>query len=484
MKRKLILFLSAFLVTACAGFVILLKLAQSSSESGDDGAAAGASASGGNASAVPTPGSEGGADHEADTPDRSAGGGDASPSSGKTPAGDSVTTPRDAASSEGQGADAGSTDTGKKLEIPVPATKPRSREHAAALSLGEALRMPEWAEALDLLEKNGLLDPEARQKLADWMSRNRYASQEEVGDLRRPDGSKVTRYRFRSEGGKEDALVDLVTTPDGKTRIERVQIVPTTDSSPDTALSAESDPLLISEAFVGALRRGRMAEALHLVTGKDVSYATVAGICMIFEENHYKLRPSLPIRGTFENETNAGYLVYLVTEQSPRPANIGLELEKTAAGWRVRNVALDALLSEYESSASAEGGRYFPIVKNPKGGDSLALFFAFNEATLTPRSMRQLEIVAELLKQSRGTLKISGHTDDVGSQSYNLGLSKRRADAVKAALVSFGVQASQIDTEGLGKSQPRRLYKSGDSEQEIDYIRGENRRAEIYLDFE
>ena len=92
--------------------------------------------------------------------------------------------------------------------------------------------------------------------------------------------------------------------------------------------------------------------------------------------------------------------------------------------------------------------------------------------------------MAELLKLSRGKLNISGHTDDVGSEQYNLRLSQRRADAVKAALVGFGVEAEQITTHGLGKSQPRRIYTQEDSEQTVDYIRGENRRAEIYLDFE
>ena len=123
-------------------------------------------------------------------------------------------------------------------------------------------------------------------------------------------------------------------------------------------------------------------------------------------------------------------------------------------------------------------------MKNPKGGDSLALFFGFNESDLTPRSLRQLQIVAELLKQTHGKLNISGHTDDVGSEAYNQALSVRRADAVKAALVGFGVAPEQITTHGLGKSQPRRTYKEDDSAQDIDTIRGENRRAEIYLDFE
>ncbi len=174
----------------------------------------------------------------------------------------------------------------------------------------------------------------------------------------------------------------------------------------------------------------------------------------------------------------------VVSTENNEEAKISLELTRTEPGWRVKAVGLEGLLSSYENSAHAEGDRYFPIVKNPKGGDSLALFFGFNESDLTPRSLRQLQIVAELLKQTKGKLNISGHTDDVGSEQYNLRLSERRAEAVKAALVAFGTEASQITTHGLGKSQPRRTYNEEDSEQTVDIIRGENRRAEIYLDFE
>ncbi len=81
-------------------------------------------------------------------------------------------------------------------------------------------------------------------------------------------------------------------------------------------------------------------------------------------------------------------------------------------------------------------------------------------------------------------LNISGHTDDVGTEHYNQSLSERRAAAVKEALVNYGASAEQITTHGLGMSQPRRLPTATDTEQTIDYIRGENRRAEIYLDFE
>ena len=80
-------------------------------------------------------------------------------------------------------------------------------------------------------------------------------------------------------------------------------------------------------------------------------------------------------------------------------------------------------------------------------------------------------------------LEISGHTDDVGSERYNQGLSERRAAAVKAQLVQFGVPAERIVTKGFGKSQPRRTYSPTADEGTRDEARKENRRAEMYLDF-
>ncbi|MFR1320583.1 MAG: OmpA family protein [Akkermansia sp.] len=80
-------------------------------------------------------------------------------------------------------------------------------------------------------------------------------------------------------------------------------------------------------------------------------------------------------------------------------------------------------------------------------------------------------------------LEISGHTDDVGSERYNQGLSERRAAAVKAQLIEFGVPAERIVTRGFGKSQPRRTYSTNANDEERDEARKENRRAEMYLDF-
>lgn len=371
------------------------------------------------------------------------------------------------------------TEQEKRITISMSET-PRSEEHKAVLQACGALNHENPAAALRYLTDRGSLSAEAATKLLEWGKNNKPGTIEEVGNSRREDGARVTRYRVKTTEGSEDILLDVVTDRNSRVTISTATPTP----SDKTSISAVSDHLMVAEGFMEAVKRGDMVKARSLVTGEQVSDATVAGLCMVFEEGAYSLRQEAPIRNTFQNDSFAGYLVYVVAPNNPKPANVGLELARTEPGWRVQAVALDALLSNYENSATAEGGRYFPIVKNPKGGDSLALFFGFNESDLTPRSLRQLQIVAELLKLSKGKLNISGHTDDVGSEKYNQRLSELRADAVKAALVGFGVDASQITTYGLGKSQPRKFFNEDDSDQVVDYIRGENRRAEIYLDFE
>lgn len=353
-------------------------------------------------------------------------------------------------------------------------------EKNAVCQAANSLLSENAPEEVQRLVRQGLVSPQAAEKLLQWAADNKVSHIEEVGDFTNTQGEKITRFRMKAANGSADLLVDVVTDADGRTRIQEARETQTDK----TQTNSSSDSMTVAEGFVEAVKRGNMAIARRLVKGSQVSDATVAGLCMIFEEGAYDLRPNTPIRNTFQNEEHSGYLVYVVNKESSKPGNIGLEMTKDSDGWHITAVALDSLLSSYEDSASAEGGRYFPIVKNPKGGDSLALFFAFNKYDLTPRSLRQLGIVADLLKQSHGKLNISGHTDDVGSEQYNLKLSQQRADAVKKALVSFGVQPDQISTEGLGKSQPRRTYNDSDTESAIDYIRGENRRAEIYLDFE
>ena len=83
------------------------------------------------------------------------------------------------------------------------------------------------------------------------------------------------------------------------------------------------------------------------------------------------------------------------------------------------------------------------------------IHFEFNKATIRSESFPILNDVASVLKDNpQLNIMIEGHTDAVGSVEYNQKLSDRRAQAVKAYLVSKGVAASRLATKGQGKLQP------------------------------
>jgi outer membrane protein OmpA-like peptidoglycan-associated protein len=101
------------------------------------------------------------------------------------------------------------------------------------------------------------------------------------------------------------------------------------------------------------------------------------------------------------------------------------------------------------------------------------VLFDTGQATLKPGADRALDRLAQFLKDSNGTrVVIEGHTDSVGTDDYNLGLSERRAQSVAAALSARGVSADRIDTKGLGKAYP---VASNDTQAG----RQQNRRVEI-----
>jgi len=82
------------------------------------------------------------------------------------------------------------------------------------------------------------------------------------------------------------------------------------------------------------------------------------------------------------------------------------------------------------------------------------LEFDLGKATIRPTSHSSLNKVAALLIEKNFSLKLAGHTDNTGSMQTNMRLSKERAEAVKAYLVSKGANASRIEATGYGPTQP------------------------------
>ena len=84
-----------------------------------------------------------------------------------------------------------------------------------------------------------------------------------------------------------------------------------------------------------------------------------------------------------------------------------------------------------------------------------AVDFEFNKTILTVPAQQTLdELVRALRNQPELQIEVQGYTDSVGSVDYNLNLSQRRADAVKAYLVSDGISPSVLTARGYGKSNP------------------------------
>lgn len=99
--------------------------------------------------------------------------------------------------------------------------------------------------------------------------------------------------------------------------------------------------------------------------------------------------------------------------------------------------------------------------------------FDFDKVVIKPEGKKHLDLLVMQIHSIQMEVLIAvGHTDSVGSELYNKGLSIRRAEAVKAYLVSKGVDRSRIYTEGRGKKQPVASNSNSNG-------RSLNRRVEI-----
>lgn len=103
------------------------------------------------------------------------------------------------------------------------------------------------------------------------------------------------------------------------------------------------------------------------------------------------------------------------------------------------------------------------------------ILFDFNSSTVRSSSRDELREMAGVFnKYGETTIVVAGHTDSVGSESYNDRLSDRRASAVAGYLEDYGVRGSRIDAVGYGETRPKTSNSTASGRQQ-------NRRVELYI---
>src|SRR3954468_16742309 len=110
--------------------------------------------------------------------------------------------------------------------------------------------------------------------------------------------------------------------------------------------------------------------------------------------------------------------------------------------------------------------------------------FEFNQATLTDEAKRKLdaEVVAKIKDVGEVRyINVNGHADRLGTAQYNQQLSEKRAEAVRAYLVSKGVEASKVETFGFGKTTPVKSCPDQKDRKALIECLTPNRRVEVEI---
>ncbi|WP_157999419.1 OmpA family protein [Nitrospirillum viridazoti] len=104
------------------------------------------------------------------------------------------------------------------------------------------------------------------------------------------------------------------------------------------------------------------------------------------------------------------------------------------------------------------------------------VFFDFNKDILRPEAEPVLDVIAQNMRRDvpDASLLVLGHTDAIGSDAYNIDLSRRRAQTVLEGLIRRGVDPRQLSTVAIGKNQPTAPNSTEEG-------RARNRRVEFMI---
>jgi len=160
---------------------------------------------------------------------------------------------------------------------------------------------------------------------------------------------------------------------------------------------------------------------------------------------------------------------------APEPPKVNqdsIDAARRAAEEAARKAAADEAARR---AAAAEAARLEAEAASARATIAQMVYFDFNKDDIRDDAKPTLDAKVGILNANSALrLRIAGHTDDRGSDEYNLALGQRRAAAVQRYLVSHGVDASRFETVSFGKERP-----AVQGEDEAAWAK--NRRAEFEI---
>jgi outer membrane protein OmpA-like peptidoglycan-associated protein len=170
--------------------------------------------------------------------------------------------------------------------------------------------------------------------------------------------------------------------------------------------------------------------------------------------------PAIHVNGTLGKEP----MDFLVVDDPQNP--VTLRFAHPGSSFSIQVVRI---------SFETDGGpRLEDALKTKRSAETHGIYFDFASAQLRDESAPVFKEIAAAMKANpHWTLQVVGHTDNIGSDQFNLDLSLRRAEAVKEELVNdYGIWSSRLTTAGFGASRPK---ESNDTLEG----RARNRRVEL-----
>lgn len=154
--------------------------------------------------------------------------------------------------------------------------------------------------------------------------------------------------------------------------------------------------------------------------------------------------------------------------------------------WRTSSWNKDSATAECDPSLVASAPEPTPVAAAPEPRRTVQrinlasdAYFGFNKAQLRPEGAAKLdELVAQMRNKQDPRIQITGYTDRIGAEDYNMNLSQRRAEAVRDYLVSKGVEAEIIDTMAMGEKDPV-VHCEGKTGNALIQCLGPNRRTVV-----